>query len=171
MSVLQVIRVVGLRAANHLEMAAVRMQETPAAGGRRLDRDLALVNQAVVQAAQGDEIGEFGLSAVGPVLDVVRIDVALMSAAGETAAAVAGIERAADRRRNAARFAPDIERLALRILEYAQQARIACEAAHGLDGDGRSMFDLAAPGGAVVQCLSVHVNDNLVAVGGIRRSV
>jgi hypothetical protein len=46
-------------------------------------------------------------------LDVVRVDVALVGAAREPAAAVAGVERAANRRRNAARLAPDIERFAL----------------------------------------------------------
>jgi hypothetical protein len=37
------------------------------------------MHQAVVQPAQGDEVGEFGLPAVGPVLDVVPIDIALVA--------------------------------------------------------------------------------------------
>jgi hypothetical protein len=118
--VLQIIRVVRPCAADHLEMAAIRMQETPAAGGSDLDHDLALVHQAVMQTAQGHEIGELRFAALGPVLDVMCVDVALVRAAGETTAAVAAIERAADTRWDAAGLAPDIERLALRILEDPQ---------------------------------------------------
>jgi hypothetical protein len=42
----------GVGAADHLEVPAARMQEAPAALGTRLDRDLALVHQAVVQPAR-----------------------------------------------------------------------------------------------------------------------
>ncbi len=103
----------------------------------------------MVQAAQGDEVRELGLPAVGPVLDVVRVDIALVRATGEAAAAIAGVERAADRRGDAAGFAPDIERLAALGLEHLQQAGIAGEAAHGLGGEGGSLLDLAAPGGVL----------------------
>ena len=155
----------GRRAADHLEVPSVRVQEAPAASGRGLDPDLSLVHQAVVQAAQGHEVGEFGLPAVGPVLDVMRIDIALVGAAGEAAAAVAGRERAADRGRNAARLAPHIERLALLVLEHAQQARIAGEPAHGLGGERGPLLDLAAPGAVLVQSLGIHVHDDLIAIG------
>jgi hypothetical protein len=74
----QVIRVIRLSTADHLERAAIRMQETPAADGSGLDRDLPLVHQAVMQTAQGHEIGELRFAALGPVLDVMRIDVALV---------------------------------------------------------------------------------------------
>ena len=51
------------------------------------------------------------------------------------------------------------------VLQHAQQARIAGEAARGLDGDGGSLLDLAAPGAVLAQGLGVHVHDDLVAIG------
>jgi hypothetical protein len=39
----------------------------------------------MMQAAQGYQIGEFGRSTIGPMLDVVCIDITLMRAAWETA--------------------------------------------------------------------------------------
>src|SRR5271154_2831820 len=98
-------------------MPAVRMQEPPAPAGERLDPDRPLVNQAVVQPAQRDQVIEFGRSAVGPVLDVVRIEVALVGAAGEAATGIPGVKGTADRRRNAARLASHIERRTLFVLE------------------------------------------------------
>ena len=90
-------------------------------------------------------------------LDVVCIEVAFMDTSGETTAAVAGLQCAADRRRNAARFAPHIERFTVLVLEEAEQAGIAGEAAHGLDGDRGSLLDLAASGSALAQSLGVDV--------------
>src|ERR1700735_3335609 len=47
---------VGSGAANDLEVPAVRMQEVPAASLLGFDRDLALVNEAMMEPAQGYEV-------------------------------------------------------------------------------------------------------------------
>ena len=66
-----------------------------------------------MKAAQRDEIAELRLAAVGPVLDVMPLGEARAIAAGEPAASIARFERPRDRRRNAARLAADVERLAV----------------------------------------------------------
>jgi hypothetical protein len=85
-------------------------------------------------AAEIHETGQLGLTAIGPVLDVVGIEIAPMGAAGKAAAGIAGIERAADGGRNGAGFAPHVERLTVFGLEEANQAGIAGEPAYGLGG-------------------------------------
>jgi hypothetical protein len=42
----------------------------------------------MMQTAQGHQIRELGLPAIGPVLDVVGVDIALVRAAGKAAAAI-----------------------------------------------------------------------------------
>jgi hypothetical protein len=58
----------------------------------------------MMAAAQGHEVGELGVSAIGPVLDVMGVEVALMGAAGKAATAVPGVQGAADGGRDAAGF-------------------------------------------------------------------
>jgi hypothetical protein len=50
--------------ADDFEVPPVRMQEAPGAGGQGLDADLPLVHQAMVQAAQGEQVRELDLQAV-----------------------------------------------------------------------------------------------------------
>jgi hypothetical protein len=54
------------------------------------------VDEAVVAAAEEDEVREAGLAALGPMSDVVAVDEAAVLAAGEAAASVADSQRAAD---------------------------------------------------------------------------
>ncbi len=49
----------------------------------------------MMEAAKAHQIRLFGLAAIGPVVDMVGIDVLCVRAAGETAAFVAGVEGAA----------------------------------------------------------------------------
>jgi hypothetical protein len=62
-----------------------------------------------MRTAQGDEIGELGLAAVGPVLDVMCIEIVLVSAAGKAAAGIPSMQRAPDRGGNGAGLASDVE--------------------------------------------------------------
>jgi hypothetical protein len=67
-------------------------------GGCGDDGEAALVDEAMVAAAEGKGVVEAGLTAVEPVADVVGMEVARVHAAGEAAGvAVAGEERAAQR--------------------------------------------------------------------------
>jgi hypothetical protein len=70
------------------------------------------MHEPVVEAAERDEVAELRLAAVRPVLDMVTVGKASAVATGEAATAVACFEGPAQRGRNAARFAADIERLA-----------------------------------------------------------
>ena len=74
-----------------------------------------LVHQPMMVTAQQEQVVEPGLAAVGPVADVVRIDMMAGRAAGKAAAAVAPVECAADGRRNTAAAAADIQRACLKV--------------------------------------------------------
>ncbi len=134
--------------------------------GQGLDEDLPFVHQAVVQAAQSDEIRELGLPALGPVLDVVRIHIALMGAAGEAAAAIAGVERAANPRRGCCGSCARHRAARRAGSRGSQQTRIAGERRTVSTGIGGPVLDLAAPGAALLQGLGIHVYDDLIAIGG-----
>jgi hypothetical protein len=95
---------------------------------------------------------------LGPVLDVVRVDVVLAIAARERAAAVPRPERALEQRRHRALLAPDVERRALGIFRDPDEAAVAAQALHGLDGQIRS------PRPSAEGCL-VDVDHDLVAIG------
>jgi hypothetical protein len=58
------------------------VQETPAAIGGRFDHDFAGVHHAVMSTTQRDQIGELGLSAIGPVFAESREFSARRSAGG-----------------------------------------------------------------------------------------
>src|SRR5690606_5492745 len=66
-----------------------RIGEADAAVRQALAAEALLVDQPVVVAAQQHEVLQAGLSALGPVADVVAVDVVLVGAAGEPATAVA----------------------------------------------------------------------------------
>src|SRR4051794_41907748 len=71
------------------EAAAGRGREYQFAAWAAGDREGALVNQAMVVAAELDEIVQVGRSAMSPVMDVVGVDVAGLAAAGGMAASLA----------------------------------------------------------------------------------
>ena len=71
--------------------------------------------------AQGDQIVQLGLAAVGPVLDVMALDEAGGGAVGEAAAAVAGVQCSFQGRRDGAGAPADIQRLAVAVLDQAHQ--------------------------------------------------
>jgi len=125
----------------------------------------ALVDGAMMEAAQRNQVGRLGLTAIRPVLDVVHVDVAGVAASGESAALVAGGEQTAQRRGDDAGLASDVEWLAVRIFDQRDEAGIACEPSCGGGGDGRAVLDFAAAGEALAQGLGGHVHDDLLAIG------
>src|SRR5215210_4206022 len=141
--------------------AAVGAPEDEARAGTG-DRVAALVQEPVVVAAELDEVVQARRATVRPVLDVVRVDGAVIRAAGEAAAAVAAAQRAAQRRRDAASLAPDAQRAA-GALQERHDRRVACEPAGGLCRDRRAVCELRLAF-AVAQASRVDVDDDLVAV-------
>src|SRR6266404_9845061 len=99
-------------------------------------------------------------------MDVMGIDIALMRASRESAAAVAALQRAAYRGRDTAGLAADIEGLALFILGHRDEARVAGQAPRSFRCQRGTMFDFAASRRAFAQSLGVDVHHDLVAVGG-----
>src|SRR5258708_13119456 len=79
-----------------------------------------------------------------PVMDVMRLDLTLMGASGESAAVVSTLQRTAYCGRDAAGLAADIEGFALFILGHRDEARVAGQAPRGLRCQGGTMFDFAA---------------------------
>jgi hypothetical protein len=65
-------------------------------------------------------------------------------AARETAAAIACFERPLQRRRNGARLAADVERLAFFALDNAHERSFAAEPPHGLQRKRPAVVELAA---------------------------
>src|ERR1700736_6420245 len=96
----------------------------------------------------------------------MRVDVPRVRATREPAAAIACVERAANRRRNAACLASDVERLTLLVFHNADDAGIARQATHSLQREGWTVLELTASRAAVSQGFNVHVHDDLLAVSG-----
>src|SRR4051812_19711235 len=65
-----------------------RRREERQPGSRALDPVAALMDEAVVEAAERDEVGQRRRSAVGPVLDVMRVGAAGPAATWELTTAV-----------------------------------------------------------------------------------
>ena len=100
-----------------VDRLTVGVEETQCPVVEHLDREPPLVDHLVVETAQARQVGERGLPAVCPMRDVMRLEPAPMGAAGEAAAAVAGLQRALDGRGHGAGPSSDVERLALGVLE------------------------------------------------------
>src|SRR5687767_4960949 len=61
------------------------------------DIEPTLMNCAMMEAAQREQVRRFGLAAIRPVLDVVHVDIARVAASGETATLVACGQQTAQR--------------------------------------------------------------------------
>src|SRR5690606_11333862 len=90
-----------------------------------------------------DHVRELRLAAVRPVDDVMRMREHRPTATGVATAAVARLQRALDRRRNASGLAADAERLAVRIVDDADQRAVAREPPRRLDRKLPLAVDLA----------------------------
>src|SRR5688572_808403 len=62
---------------------AIRSHEPQRAVVEYLHVEAAFMHGAVMKAAQRDEVGRLGLAAVGPVFDVMHVDITRIAAAGK----------------------------------------------------------------------------------------
>src|SRR4051812_980100 len=95
--------------------------------------------------AEADQVLDFRLAAVGPVVDVVAIEGVTLGAAGERTALVDHPEGTLERRRDRPRLSADRKRLPL-VLEDADDARVACEPSDRRRRYRLAVFELGAPG-------------------------
>ena len=123
-----------------------------------MDREPALVQQRVVMRAEQREVVEARVAAFGPMVDVMRVDVARAVAARERAAAIARPERALERRRDRALLSTYVERRAALVLYDRDQATVAGEPLDRLDRQIRSPNPSA-------EGLLVDVHDDLIVIG------
>jgi hypothetical protein len=138
-----------------------------------LDREPALVDLAVVVATQCHQVRQVGASAMRPVLDVVGVHAPTCATPREATAAVAGVERPAQRCRDGSRLSPQRQRPA-GALDHRHQAGVAGQAPRSLRRQRRAVLGLAATGGVIGhEHLRVDVDDHLEALcaAGVRRAV
>ena len=105
------------------------------------------MNVAVVRRAEAAEVVERGRAAVDPVRQVMTVEEAAVSAAGEAAGGVASRECAGDGSRNRASTTADRERLTVGAFVEVYDAAVACESTRGLRGDAGAVGEAADGGG------------------------
>lgn len=96
-----------------------------------------------MKAAECDQVVELRLTALGPVLDMMTLGETRAIAAGVAAAAVACFQRAGERRRDAARFAADIERVSVFAFDDTDDRRIAREPSRRVERKRGAILQLA----------------------------
>ena len=152
------------------------------AGALDPDGEATAVQLPMMKATQSDEIIETGVTAVGPVLNVMGIHIARLATAGKAAGFVPNRQRAAQGGRHCSCPATDIEYIAPPVFQYGNQAGVAGQAARRLRGDPRLFIQVALRGarcGArpVAQGMYIDMQHHLAAltalealqVGGIPR--
>ena len=148
-----------------LEGLTVRPQKPECPVIERLHDDLAFVDPSMMETAECHEVGQLCLPAMGPVLHVVPVHIALERAAGETAALVPGVQRAPNGRRDGASLSADIQRLTVVSFDDPDHAAVAGEPASCLRGYGRPLLELATARMRVPEGLGIHVHHDLLAIG------
>jgi hypothetical protein len=108
-----------------LDANAVRPCEYEEPVIRAREPKASFVHETVMEAAQGDQVVELCRAAVGPVLHVMPFREALAIATGKTTASVSRFRSTGKHRRNTARLAPDVERLAIVAFDDADDRSIA----------------------------------------------
>ena len=104
--------------------------------------------------------------------DVVTVQEARVRAAREATARIAAAQGPADRRRDAAGSATDVQRAALVVLDDSHEARIAGQAAGGPGRQRRAVLDLAAARCVrLAQRLGIDMHDDLLALAAGQRPV
>jgi hypothetical protein len=115
-------------------------------------------------AAEQGEVGECGGAAVGPVADMVALAEAHV-AAREAAAAVAMVERSAERWWNGAGAGADFHDAALGIVAHDDPARIARQPLRRSSWNARALLKDGLAGLlGVGQDLGIDVDDDLIAL-------
>ena len=117
------------------DRAAGRIHEFRDALVAHLDAVAAFVDQAVVMATEEDEIVHFRFSTIGPMLDMVGVNVLVGSAAGKTAAVIAALQSTAYGGRNRAASPANVQSVAIFILVPVYDAAVASQAARRFRGD------------------------------------
>src|SRR5690606_5694348 len=118
---------VARRARRRLQSPAVRPLETQRPVIEHLYLDLSLVHLAMMVAAQKHQIGQPRRAPVGPVPDVMAVQEARVRTARKAAAGIARLQRPANRRRDAAGLATNVQWSAQAILDDGHDACIARE--------------------------------------------
>ncbi len=93
------------------------------------------------------------------------VDEAIMGTSRKAASVVSGSQRPLHCRRYRACFAADVERIALRIIDYPQQAAVAGDAAGGVRREALPAVEFATIGVARSQCFRGNVYNHLIALG------
>src|SRR5262245_14992996 len=145
-----------------IETAPIRIRETNSAVIEHLHLDAPFVNGTMVITTQGKEVRRSCLTALGSMLDVRCIDPAGAIAPREAATAISGVEKAAQRCRNRAGLAPDVQRFTVLVFDDTDDARVTRKTPRRLRGDRRSFLELAAPSLLVSERLrgDVHVDES-----------
>ena len=122
------------------------------------------MEQPVVEAAEQDQVVQAGAAAVDPVVDVVGVDKAAVRAHREPAAAIARPERPANRRRNRARLAADVQHRAAFARRHRHQRPVAADAPERLRGNACSVVKERLAGAVRSQHRLLQMNDDLIDV-------
>src|SRR6056297_2736255 len=122
-------------------------------------------------AAEQNEIGHLRLAAVGPVNDVMSVDVLVGRTAGKAAAFVATLQGAPNRRRDAAGLAADVQCRAVVVLVPMNDTAIASEPSGRFRGNACAGFEFGFRGFAVGSQRvgrGVEIDGAAVATGNCR---
>src|ERR1700722_12763456 len=117
-----------------------------------------------MKATELHQIRQLGLASVGPMMDVVRVDIPRVRTTRESATAIACVERTAGRRRNATRLAPHIERLAPLIFHHPDNTGVTGQAPHCLYSERRPVLQFAASRPTISQSLGIDVHNDLMTI-------
>src|SRR5512138_2677120 len=158
-------------AGHERDLAAARCEEARNAVGGERHLEAALVEQAMVEAAEKDQVVEVGLAAAGPVLDVVGLNEPPVRAHREAAAAIARPQRAANRDGNGARLAADVEDTSVSAGRDGDERAVAADAPKGLRGDARSVVQVCVARAVRTEHRLIEMNHDLrnEAVAGLGR--
>src|SRR6056297_3172893 len=119
-------------------------------------------------SAEQDEIVHLRLAAVGPVNDMVCVYVLVGGAAGKAAALVATLQRAPNRRRDAASLAADVQCRAVLVFAPVDEPAVASEPSGRFRGNACAGFQFGFRGMAIgrqrVWC-GVQIDGAAVATG------
>ena len=109
-------------------------------GAGEAEGEPALMDLAVMEGAEQDQVVERRAAAVQPVLDVVPVKKAVVCAAWEPAPLVADPQRAPNGGGNGPRATPDIQHRALIVHGDGDQSRIARHPPERFRGNVRSIL-------------------------------
>jgi hypothetical protein len=127
------------------------------------------VNKTMMEVTKGDQISQFGFATVRPVLDMMPVGVAVVAAAGEAATLISGIKSTFERGRNAPGFSPNVERIALVIFCYVDEATITSQTTARFSRHGRAIFRFTLASFLTSKSFLRNVDDDLVFVTAAHR--